>query len=668
MTETAKISDRIIPYLKSWYIFLGTFVVIAGGLFAWKGPTLVKNIAKSSLEQSLRPLGIEKIEIDSASIGLGRIYLRDIRSKASPSTPTLNIQEMNVGITPFFRTKALEIVGATIELPKGEGFSFSKNVWQEMKAKVTHIVTHVKRLKLPAITMQDCLIIIPTSTETLKIPVHVLTQTTLNGRQILTVDWGEPKDSKLTGQLVLETNRKGMTVDILADNVDFRSPYFQIKAPEISLWATTAMEDVEGCSVDGFVKLDHLLLASYGSLKSPLDMNIEATGTLDNLDLDEVRISERGSSSDLLEVEGTFKPNQPYAQFTFALQVPQISKIWNFTRQLAAQTGETVSADGQINVSGEVLWEGGHMKSSALTAKLKDISVSKEGFSMEGVSGEFVIDSLYPVVTKSPQRFFAPKLMMAGIDFKKVALEWLFDETGLFQIKNFSAEALDGTLKAHRFQREIDSTQLAFQFEADFENIELAKILQLTDLESLSGHGTLAGNALMRYGFEEGLDVLQGELHSTSNTGLIQYKPKTDGGKPPSFDQKEVNMALQVLDNLNFSLFNVRLQHVPNNPSEMQGIVKMLGSNPNVLNGYPFEFNIVTTGKLKDLVENTLLRMKPPVDISKLEKASAEVKVPESPKATQASSTAKPIKKAKVTKVIKKGKKKKNRNRKLKNV
>ena len=60
-------------------------------------------------------------------------------------------------------------------------------------------------------------------------------------------------------------------------------------------------------------------------------------------------------------------------------------------------------------------------------------------------------------------------------------------------------------------------------------------------------------------------------------------------------------MAFQVLDNLHFSLFNVRLSPMADNPSEMQAIVKMLGSNPNVLYGYPFEFNIVTTGKLKYL-------------------------------------------------------------------
>jgi hypothetical protein len=51
-----------------------------------------------------------------------------------------------------------------------------------------------------------------------------------------------------------------------------------------------------------------------------------------------------------------------------------------------------------------------------------------------------------------------------------------------------------------------DISYPVFQFEADFENIELAEILKLTDLESLSGQAKLAGNASLRYDLKEGFD------------------------------------------------------------------------------------------------------------------------------------------------------------------
>ena len=201
-------------------------------------------------------------------------------------------------------------------------------------------------------------------------------------------------------------------------------------------------------------------------------------------------------------------------------------------------------------------------------------------------------------------------------------------------IKEFNA--LDDDYKSVYFQNHltpeeylrISSNIVGFQNGkiTDFENIELADILKLTDLKTLSGRAKLAGNASMSYDLQGGLDVNQAELHSISETGLIQYQPADGKIEASHLGQGGASMAFQVLDNLNFTVFNVRLEHLADNPAEMQGIVKMLGSNPKVLNGYPFEFNIVTTGKLKDLVINTLHHMKPPTDLGKLNQAIKETK------------------------------------------
>src|SRR5574343_157669 len=57
------------------------YVVLGGGFLAWKGPTLVKNMAVSSLQRSFASLGIEQVDVDYVSLGWGRVYLRDIHTK-----------------------------------------------------------------------------------------------------------------------------------------------------------------------------------------------------------------------------------------------------------------------------------------------------------------------------------------------------------------------------------------------------------------------------------------------------------------------------------------------------------------------------------------------------------------------------------------------------------
>lgn len=676
MEETIKVSKKMHPCLKGGLIVGVVLMVVIGVFLALKGPTLVKAIAKASLERTFAPLGVGQVDIGAIHFGWGRVYLRDIYAKASPSTPNLSIQEIDVSLSLFLKMKAVDVVGATLELKGEDAPSLSRDGWQEKMAHFGTAMTHLKQLDLPVVGMRDCLLIIPSPQGPLKIPVHAVTEKTVMRNQLLTVDWGEYGDNKFHGQFILELGGKEVKIDLHAANIEIKRPSFDVKASEISFWASTDNEDGEGYKVDGFAKLDHLMLAPYGTLKMPLEINLtlnrEGSGKQDQWVLDALTVSSQTSGANLIELEGTMKPVHPSAQIVLTSHIPQLSKVWDFTPPLLGRADDKMFVEGQVNLAGEVLWEEGRFKTSELAIGMQGVSVKREDFSMEGLTCQVTFGAFKPFTTKGPQRLTASKASFAGIELKNMLLEGLFDDQGLLQINYFTAEALGGSVKAHRFQRLANKTYPSYQFETDFENIELADILKLTDLSSLSGHAKLAGNASMRYGWEEGLDVLQGELHSVSEAGLIQYKPESGA----SLAQKEVNMAFQVLNDLNFTLFQVRLAQTPGNPSELQGIVKMLGSNPKILNGYPFEFNIVTTGKLKDLVVNTIQRMTPYKDLTDLKKAikgTEEAKPAKGAPKIQPAKTAKTMKAVKTKKapargmkLIKATKRFKQKNRKLK--
>lgn len=660
MEENFKAPRKIHPYFKWGGIVSIAIVVSGGGFLALKGPALLKDMAKVSLEHSLAPLGIQQVEIGSVRVGLGRMTLRDIHTKASSSDPGLSIQEINIALSLFFKMKSIEVVGATFELKDVAAASFSRDEWRTQAVHFGKAIQDIKRLKLPAMATHDCFVVFPSSQGPIKIPVYAVTETTATRNQTLAIDWGEEGENKFSGHLILEVGRKGTKIDFHTANTNITMPSFQMKAPEITFWGTTENETGEGCEMGGFLKLDHLALTSYGTLKTPLEVKLGGTGTPDNWVLDRLTIATPGSKDSLFELEGNIKPDQPSIQMVLTSQIPRLSQLWDFTPLLATYAGEKVFVDGQVVLASKVLWEKGRFTTSALALDIKGVSMAREGFSLEGGACHLTFTSLKPLITKGTQRLSAAKLSMAGIDLKNVLFDGLFNEKGFFQINQVTAKTLGGTLKAHRFQRLGGASHPVFQFESVFENIELAEILKLTDLSSLSGHAKLAGNASMRYGLKEGLDVLQAELHSISDAGLIQYKPENGSRETAPWDQKEVNMAFQVLDNLHFTLLNVRLEHAPDNPSEMQGIIKMLGSNPKVLNGYPFEFNIVTTGKLKDLVINTIQHMRPTADLNEFNKA---IKATQEAKAAK---TAKAAKSGKVTKRAKRTKRLKQKNRKLK--
>jgi hypothetical protein len=664
---------KIAPYLKLKWVVPVTIIAVGGGFLGVKAPSLVKNMAKESLERHLAPLGIGQVEIEAIRFGWGRIYLQDIHTAGLSSEPSLSIQEMDIAISPFLKVRAIDVIGATFELTDKETTAFSKDAWQARIGQFGKAARYLQHLKIPTVAMHDCLFIVPTLQGPLKVPVHVVTETTVARNQVLTVDWGEYGGNKFYGQFILESGGQGVKVDVHAANIDIKMPSFEIKAPEISFWGTTTSEEDDGCKIDGFAKFDHLMLASYGTLKMPLELNFEGSGTEDDLALDALTISSPRSEANFLELEGAFKSAQHSVQMVLTSQIPQLSKLWDFTPLLATHGADKVFVEGSVNLAGEILWEEGRFKTSALALDMKRVSIIRDDFSIRRAAARLIFNGFTPLTTKGSQQFSAETLSIGGIDFKNVLFECLLDEKGLLQLNHFMGEALSGKVKAHQFQRVANTPQLSYQFEADFKNIELADILKLTDLSNLSGRAKLAGNASMRYGLKEGLDVVQAELHSTSDSGLIQYNPASSDGEVVVAGQKEVNMAFQVLSDLNFTVFNVRLEHAPNNPSEMQGIVKMLGSNPKVLNGYPFEFNIVTTGKLKDLVINTLQRMKPYTDLSELNKAIKATKEAKAAKKEAAQKSEEPrarkvIKAAKRAKLAKAAGYFKKKKRRLKDV
>ena len=69
------------PYFKRGLVAFASIVALGCGFLIWKGPSMAKNMAISSLERNLAPFGVGKVEIDSVSLGWGRIYLRDVHTK-----------------------------------------------------------------------------------------------------------------------------------------------------------------------------------------------------------------------------------------------------------------------------------------------------------------------------------------------------------------------------------------------------------------------------------------------------------------------------------------------------------------------------------------------------------------------------------------------------------
>lgn len=109
---------------------------------------------------------------------------------------------MDIAISLFFKVKAIDVIGATLELNSANKVSFVKEDFQKIATHLGNMITRVKPIELPAIALRDCLLIVPSSKGDLKLPIHATTETTVSRNHILTVDWGTYEKDQFAGQFL----------------------------------------------------------------------------------------------------------------------------------------------------------------------------------------------------------------------------------------------------------------------------------------------------------------------------------------------------------------------------------------------------------------------------------------------------------------------------------
>src|SRR5690242_8658182 len=119
----------------------GALALMLGGVgLFWKGPTLIRHLVKTSLEENLSPLGMHQVDIGHIGLGWGRIHLRDIQSK-----PQLTIRQLDIRASPLLRIKEIRVVGAALDLTGIE------KTFKEGEAKLTlkEAIKNLKDVKAP---------------------------------------------------------------------------------------------------------------------------------------------------------------------------------------------------------------------------------------------------------------------------------------------------------------------------------------------------------------------------------------------------------------------------------------------------------------------------------------------------------------------------------------
>lgn len=182
--------------------------------------------------------------------------------------------------------------------------------------------------------------------------------------------------------------------------------------------------------------------------------------------------------------------------------------------------------------------------------------------------------------------------------------------TNEFLLDHVTGNTLGGKFEIEPF--DLESLEDGFTVNIHFQDIHLKKLIRLLDIREISGNGFLNGE------IELYIDTLTTDLKSANITsnghGNFRYQ-----GLVPTVDDPNQNFnALRALEDLNYKTFHMDIYPSPSLKNELESKITVIGSNPKILNGQPFHFNISAKGDLKDLVKNTLDTLKPEMQFEKL--------------------------------------------------
>lgn len=133
----------------------------------------------------------------------------------------------------------------------------------------------------------------------------------------------------------------------------------------------------------------------------------------------------------------------------------------------------------------------------------------------------------------------------------------------------------------------------------DLESVSLENLVNFLELETTELTGTIAGPVRVVLG-DEGIEINQAELNGTT-PGILSIQLSQASSAVEQMD----NLALQALSNFQYDELNAKILYQPDGSYHIKA--RIVGKNPEVLDGHPIALNPDIQGKLPSLFQAFIL-------------------------------------------------------------
>ena len=248
---------------------------------------------------------------------------------------------------------------------------------------------------------------------------------------------------------------------------------------------------------------------------------------------------------------------------------------------------------GQLALDGDLAWSAGRLEGSAAIL-VDQLGLSAGPARFEQVNGVVRLDRLWPPATPPGQQL-AIGLLDLGLPLTEGVASFQLTPGERLEVAQLEWRFANGTVRAEPFSLGSPLGDLNVTLRAD--KVDLARLFELTQLEGLTGEGSLDGVLPVR--LSEGAAVIEdGELAATG-PGVLRYHSGTASAALQAGGQG-VDLLLQALENFHYEALRITLDG--RTDAAMDIGLHIGGANPGLYDGHPIEFNLDLEGELGNIL------------------------------------------------------------------
>ncbi|SDG84678.1 intermembrane phospholipid transport protein YdbH family protein [Roseospirillum parvum] len=234
-----------------------------------------------------------------------------------------------------------------------------------------------------------------------------------------------------------------------------------------------------------------------------------------------------------------------------------------------------------------------------LIVTLADVEVRRGFLALSGVDGAVSLDGLLPPTTP-PGQMVTAQVIEAGIPLPEARLTFHLaapDSPGSpprLALEGATVGLAGGSLTLAE-PTTIPLDLSAGAVDLDVVSVDLGELSRLSQLDGLIASGALTGQLHLR--LERG-DVYLAPSHlKATEPGILRYRP--DGPNPLALRGESLALLARALDNFHYQSLGLEVAGGVGRNSRVA--LHVNGANPDLYDGYPFEYNLSVEGELIDI-------------------------------------------------------------------